>query len=71
MARKFLYIVAFVTALVIAAARQCGRVLTDMDREDAENDPLRPRSEHELAGFPGPNASWNDAGSWPSPFPEG
>jgi hypothetical protein len=31
-----------VTALNVAAFRQCGAVLDDMDREDDENDPLRP-----------------------------
>jgi hypothetical protein len=31
-----------VTALTIAACRQCTNVLAEMDREDAVNDPLRP-----------------------------
>jgi hypothetical protein len=60
-----------VTALVIAAARQCGRVLEDMNREDAENDPLRLPSEREFANVPGDNATWGDGGPWSSPFAEG
>ena len=39
-----------VTALSIAATRQCGKVLRNMAREDLENDPLRSASEQEF-GF--------------------
>ncbi len=45
-----------VTALTIATQRQCGTVVREMDREDAENDPLRSHSERDmrfLAGFEG------------------
>ncbi len=34
-----------VTALTIAATRQCSAVLAEMDREDVENDPLKSASE--------------------------
>jgi hypothetical protein len=41
-----------VTALTVAASRQCGRALAEMDREDAENDPLRPASDRDAYSFP-------------------
>jgi hypothetical protein len=45
-----------VTALSIAATRQCGEVLLEMEREDVHNDPLRSPSESfpsVLQGFSG------------------
>lgn len=38
-----------VTALTMATTRQCSGVLAEMEREDAENDPLRPRWERDGA----------------------
>jgi hypothetical protein len=49
-----------VTALSIAAARQCSAVLTDMEREDAENDLLRSPSEQSSGSFPGGGGPWDD-----------
>lgn len=37
-----------VTALSLAAARQCNGVLAEMDQEDADNDPLRPVSDQDF-----------------------
>jgi len=43
-----------VTALTIAATRQCSAVLAEMDREDEANDPLRP--------------TWQTEGAWAEEF---
>jgi hypothetical protein len=40
-----------VTALTVAAFRQCSAVLEEIDREDAANDPLRPAWEKDVGFF--------------------
>jgi hypothetical protein len=49
-----------VTALTVAATRQCTRVLAQMDAEDAENDPLRPPSERDDGGLLRVDDLWDD-----------
>ena len=43
-----------VTALAIAATRQCSNVIAEMDREDADRDPLKPVSERDFGLLSGP-----------------
>jgi hypothetical protein len=49
-----------VTALAVAATRQCTDVLAEMDREDAENDPLKSASERNIRSLPGFEGALSD-----------
>jgi hypothetical protein len=52
-----------VTALSIAAARQCSGVLAEIHREELENDPLKSASEKDFGDLQGFGATWSDAES--------